>query len=63
MPSLVCGLCGGGTVGGGVVEICASKKEQFERMGIFIRFKTICVRNVEKKRDFEIPPECTVVSE
>jgi homoserine dehydrogenase len=55
------GIFGGGTVGGGIVEILGKKKEHFEQMsGRTIVVKKICVRDASKARDFEIPDGCTV---
>ena len=55
------GIFGGGTVGGGIVEILENKKEYFQQMsGRTINVKKICVRDASKPRDFEIPDGCTI---
>lgn len=53
------GLVGGGTVGGGIVEIL-SKKADFckQQLGVDIQFKKIVVGNPDKPRDFELPAGC-----
>jgi len=58
---LTLGIVGGGTVGGGIVEILA-KKESFLKTltGSDIQIKTICVRDSSKARDFEIPDGCEI---
>lgn len=58
------GIFGGGTVGGGIVEILGKKKEYFEQMtGSTLNVKKICVRDVSKPRDFDLPEGCSVTSE
>jgi homoserine dehydrogenase len=58
------GIFGGGTVGGGIVDILERKKEYFEQMtGRTLVVKKICVRDVSKPRDFDLPPGCTVTSD
>mmetsp|Transcript_76304 Transcript_76304/g.221495 ORF Transcript_76304/g.221495 Transcript_76304/m.221495 type:complete len:474 (-) Transcript_76304:72-1493(-) len=55
------GLFGGGTVGGGIVEILEKKKAHFEQMtGRELKVKTICVRDANKPRDFDLPEGCSV---
>lgn len=54
MP-LTLGLVGGGVVGGGIVEMLRSNPD--------IKFAKICVRDKSKKRDYEVPAGCTIVSE
>jgi homoserine dehydrogenase len=60
------GIFGGGTVGGGIVEILtdASKQEYLRQVtgGVDWRIKTICVRDANKKRDFGLPPNCVVTT-
>lgn len=53
--SLTLGLVGGGTVGGGIVEMLRSNPS--------IKFAKICVRDVSKKRDYEVPDGCSIVSD
>jgi homoserine dehydrogenase len=48
-------LCGAGIVGGGVCQIIKERQEVFKTLGIQFNIKTILVRNVSKKRDFELP--------
>jgi homoserine dehydrogenase len=58
------GIFGGGTVGGGIVEILESKKALFEKMsGRTLHVKRICVKDLSKTRDFAIPEGCTVTSD
>jgi homoserine dehydrogenase len=58
------GLFGGGTVGGGVVEILEKKREYFQQMtGRTLEVKQICVSNLTKERDFKIPEGCTLTTE
>lgn len=58
------GIFGGGTVGGGIVEILEKKKEYFEKMtGNTLTVKKICVRDASKSRDFELPEGCSVTTE
>jgi homoserine dehydrogenase len=56
------GIVGGGTVGGGIIEILEKKKEYLQQLtsseGIAV--KSICVRDTSKPRDFEIPDGCEV---
>lgn len=55
------GIFGGGTVGGGIVEIIQEKQEYFQGLtGHKIEVAKICVRDASKKRDFEIPEGCAV---
>ncbi|CAM9568359.1 unnamed protein product, partial [Heterosigma akashiwo] len=42
---LIVGMFGGGTVGGGVYEICQKKKQLFESLGANIKIKKICVKD------------------
>jgi homoserine dehydrogenase len=60
----VCNIAifGGGTVGGGIVEILQTKREYIQQLtgGKKIDIKKICVRDLNKKRDFTIPDGCVV---
>lgn len=57
------GIFGGGTVGGGIVEILASKASYFQQLtGKSIEVKKICVRDASKPRDFEVPEGCSIVT-
>jgi len=58
------GIFGGGTVGGGIVEIISKKTSYFEQMtGKTIKVRKVCVRDASKARDFELPEGCTVVTD
>ena len=63
MKTITLGIFGGGTVGGGVVEILSQQKAVFEAQGICIEIKKLCVRDTGKKRDFQLPEETIVVSD
>jgi homoserine dehydrogenase len=55
------GIVGGGTVGGGIVEILAKKKDYLKALtGSDIEVASICVRDLAKERDFAIPEGCSV---
>ena len=55
------GIFGGGTVGGGIVEILQKKKEHLKKLtGSDIEIAALCVRDLSKTRDFVIPEGCTV---
>lgn len=57
------GIFGGGTVGGGIVEILSRKKDYFRQLtGKNIEVKKICVRDASKSRDFALPDGCSVVT-
>ena len=46
------GLFGGGTVGGGVYEICEAQNKAFlESIGADVKITKICVQNASKVRD------------
>ena len=46
---LPAGLFGGGTVGGGVYEICEAKNKQFlQSIGCDVKISKICVQNASK---------------
>lgn len=63
-PPIRVGIFGGGTVGGGIVDILQSKKEYFTKLsGHDLQVKKICVRDASKPRDFEIPEGCEVVTD
>jgi homoserine dehydrogenase len=61
-PSVVnIGIFGGGTVGGGIVDLLEKKRSYFEQLaGASIHVKKICVRDASKPRDFTIPDGCSV---
>lgn len=57
-------IVGGGTVGGGIVEIL-SGKESFvqDQLNTKISISKICVRDASKPRDFKIPEGCTITDD
>lgn len=64
LTPLKLGIVGGGTVGGGIVEILGSKKEYLEKLtGKDIQVKSICVRDTSKPRDFEVPEGCVITDD
>ncbi|KAL7522587.1 hypothetical protein ACHAWX_007285 [Stephanocyclus meneghinianus] len=57
------GIFGGGTVGGGIVEILSQKSDHFRRLtGKTLRVRKICVRDASKPRDFALPDGCSIVT-
>lgn len=55
------GIFGGGTVGGGIVEILQRKKDYLRQLtGHDMEIVSICVRDANKERDFALPPNCQV---
>ena len=56
------GIFGGGTVGGGIVEILEKKADYLEALtkGTKLEIVKICVRDKTKKRDFTIPKGCEI---
>lgn len=57
------GIFGGGTVGGGIVEILSNKKEYLKQLtGKNIEVRKICVRDASKPRDFALPEGCSIVT-
>jgi homoserine dehydrogenase len=64
MEDVKIGIFGGGTVGGGIVEIIESKREHFQKMtGKNLSVKSICVRDLDKPRDFTVPEGCKITTE
>jgi len=58
------GIFGGGTVGGGIVEILNRKSDEFRKLsGKGVSISKICVRDKAKKRDFEVPQGCEIVTD
>ena len=55
------GLVGGGTVGGGIVEIL-KRKDGFvkDKLGVDLQVAKVVVGNVNKDRDWEAPPGCVI---
>lgn len=57
------GIFGGGTVGGGIVEILTKKSSYFRQLtGKTIRVRKVCVRDASKPRDFALPEGCSIVT-
>jgi len=57
------GIFGGGTVGGGIVEILQKKDETVKKLtGKSLQIKKICVRDANKERDFALPDGCEIVT-
>ena len=57
------GIFGGGTVGGGIVEILTKKSSHFQKLtGKTINVKKVCVRDASKPRDFALPEGCSIVT-
>jgi len=56
------GIFGGGTVGGGIVEILAKKAAHLEALteGTQLEIVKICVRDASKQRDFTVPAGCEI---
>jgi homoserine dehydrogenase len=55
------GIFGGGTVGGGIVEILERKSAHLKELtGVDLQVTKICVRDASKERDFAIPPGCVI---
>jgi len=51
--TITLGIFGGGTVGGGIVEILSNKADYFKQLtGKSIEVKKVCVRDASKPRDF-----------
>lgn len=64
MEDVNIGIVGGGTVGGGIVEIIESRREHFQKMtGKNLVVKSVCVRDINKPRDFTIPEGCKITTE
>ena len=57
------GIVGGGTVGGGIVEILGGKSAQLEALGLDVKISKVCVRDPSKPRDFKLPQGCAVVGD
>lgn len=63
--ALKIGIVGGGTVGGGIVEILTHKQDQLTACagGVGMEVKTVVVRDKSKERDWALPPGCTVTED
>jgi len=58
------GIFGGGTVGGGIVEIIGRKADYFTALtGNDIEVRKVCVRDANKARDFDVPEGCEIVTD
>jgi homoserine dehydrogenase len=54
-------IFGGGTVGGGIVELLQTKKALWKDLtGVDLEVVKICVRDASKARDFELPAGCVI---
>ena len=63
LPTRKLGIFGGGTVGGGIVEIIQQKQDYFKELtGHGIDVVKICVSDANKKRDFAIPDGCEITT-
>mmetsp|Transcript_50986 Transcript_50986/g.76395 ORF Transcript_50986/g.76395 Transcript_50986/m.76395 type:complete len:446 (-) Transcript_50986:326-1663(-) len=57
------GIFGGGTVGGGIVEIIQQKQDYFKALtSQNIEVRKICVRDASKSRDFDVPSNTEIVT-
>ena len=64
MKTVKLGLVGGGTVGGGIVEILQSKSDFVKSsLGVDVQVSKIVVGNPSKPRDFTVPPGCEVIGD
>ena len=64
MKTVTVGLVGGGTVGGGIVEILTGKSEFVKnQLGVDLQIKKVVVGNPDKPRDFTVPAGCEIVSD
>jgi len=58
------GIFGGGTVGGGIVDIIGKKGQYFEDLtAADIQVKKVCVRDASKERDWDTPEGCEIVTD
>lgn len=58
------GIVGGGTVGGGIVEIIGEHGAAFQELtGKEFVISKICVRDASKSRDYTVPEGCDVVTD
>jgi len=57
-------IVGGGTVGGGIVEILSAKAPFIEsQLNTDITISKVCVRDASKPRDWTVPAGCTVTED
>lgn len=60
------GIFGGGTVGGGIVDILQTKAEYLKAMTqgtTTLEVVKICVRDLKKPRDFTVPDNCVITNQ
>lgn len=58
------GLVGGGTVGGGIVEILRANAAAIRAsLNVEFRIATICVADVAKQRDYALPAGCALTTD
>lgn len=57
------GLLGAGTVGGGVCEILRMRGDFLAQHGAQLKIVKIAMRDTAKKRDFELPAGCEIVTD
>lgn len=58
------GIVGGGVVGGGIARIMESRaKALAEASGATLELKSVCVRDISKKRDWSPPEGCVLVDD
>jgi len=58
------GIFGGGTVGGGIVDILARKGDSLAALsGRRMEIAKVCVRDASKERDYVLPEGCEVVTD
>ena len=57
-------IVGGGTVGGGIVEILSGKATFLrDQLGVEAKISKICVRDASRQRDFAVPDGCKIVTD
>jgi len=61
--TLVVGMVGAGVVGGGIVEILKKSSATWASKGLTIVLSKVCVRQLEKPRDFSASPETQFVTD
>eukprot|EP00636_Phaeomonas_parva_P004378 CAMPEP_0118876512 /NCGR_PEP_ID=MMETSP1163-20130328/17181_1 /TAXON_ID=124430 /ORGANISM="Phaeomonas parva, Strain CCMP2877" /LENGTH=83 /DNA_ID=CAMNT_0006812131 /DNA_START=19 /DNA_END=266 /DNA_ORIENTATION=+ len=60
---LVIGMFGGGTVGGGIIEILRKKEAYLKSIGVEASVRKVCVRSLDKPRDFELDAGASFVTD
>mmetsp|Transcript_16077 Transcript_16077/g.14533 ORF Transcript_16077/g.14533 Transcript_16077/m.14533 type:complete len:424 (-) Transcript_16077:31-1302(-) len=56
------GLFGAGVVGGGVIELISKNILKFNKLNINISISKICVKSIDKTRDFSVPSDAKFVT-